>query len=93
MIDKDGDDDENWVDPGGPSGGRSRHTEGNVNDKGENMEDTPGGEKWHGKGNGAKDSRGDGKVTEDGKGKGKGEWKATEKGTERGRETVKGNVL
>jgi hypothetical protein len=49
IIDED-DDDENWVDPGGPSGGRSSPGDGNdhANNKGE--EDTQGGEKGTGKG-------------------------------------------
>jgi len=49
IIDKD-DDDENWADPGAPSGGRSRRGDGNDNDDGEVEEDTQGGEKGTGKG-------------------------------------------
>jgi len=69
MIDED-DDDENWVDPRGPSGGRSRPGNGNDNDNGEGEEDTQGGEKGTGKG----------KVTKYGKGKGKGKGKGNGKG-------------
>jgi hypothetical protein len=39
IIDKD-DDDENWVDPGAPSGGRSRPGDDNDNDDGEGEDDT-----------------------------------------------------
>jgi hypothetical protein len=64
IIDED-DDDENWADPGGPSGGRSRPGDDNDTDEGESEEDTQCGEKGTGKG----------KRTKDGKGKGKGKGK------------------
>jgi hypothetical protein len=69
IIDED-DDDENWVDPGAPSGGRSRPGDDNDNDDGEGEEDTQGGEKGTGNGKGTKDGKGKGK--EKGKGNGKG---------------------
>jgi hypothetical protein len=69
MIDED-DDDENWADPGAPSGGRSRPGDGHDNDNGEGKEDTQGGEK----------GTGNGKETKDGKGKGKGQGKRNGKG-------------
>jgi len=69
IIDVD-DDDENWVDPGAPSSGRSRPGDGNDNDDSEGEKDTQGGEKGTGKGNGTKDR----------KGKGKGKGKANSKG-------------
>jgi len=66
------DDDENWVDPGAPSGGRSRPSDGNDNDDSEGEEDMQGGEKGTRKGKGTKDGKrkGKGKATEKGKGKG-----------------------
>ena len=70
IIDED-DDDDNWADPGEPSGGRSRPGDGNDNDDGESEEDTQGGEKGTGKEKGTKDGKGKGKATENGKGKGK----------------------
>jgi hypothetical protein len=79
IIDED-DDDDNWADPGAPSGGSSRPGDGNDNDDGESEEDTQGGEKWTGKGKGTKDGKGKGKATEDGKGKGKGKGKGNGKG-------------
>jgi len=79
IIDED-DDDENWADPGAPSGGQSRPGDDNDNDNGEGEEDTQGGEKGTGKGKGTKDGKGKGKVTEDGKGKGKGKGKGHGKG-------------
>jgi hypothetical protein len=81
IIDED-DDDDNWADPGAPSGGRSRPGDGNDNDNGESEEDTQGGEKGTGKGKGIKDGRGKGRRLRTGRGKGRG----------RGRETVKGKV-
>jgi len=71
IIDED-DDDENWADPGAPSGGRSRPGDGNDNDNGECEEDTQGGEKGTGKGKGTKDvtGKGMGKGTGNGNGKG-----------------------
>jgi len=49
-IDED-DDDENWVDPGPPRGGRSHPGNGNENDNGKGEEDMQGSEKgtWKGK--------------------------------------------
>ena len=76
IIDED-DDDENWVDPGAPSGGRSRPGYGNDNDNGEGEEDTQGGEKGTGKGKGTKDGNGKGKGMGKGNGKGKGSVKQT----------------
>jgi hypothetical protein len=57
IINEDNDDD-NWADPGAPSGGRSRPSDGNHNDHGEGDEDTQGGEKGTGKGKGTKDGKG-----------------------------------
>ena len=76
IIDED-DDDDNWADPGAPSGGRSRPSDGNDHDDSEGEEDTQGGEKGTGKGNGTNDGKGKGKgkATEEGKGKGKGKRK------------------
>jgi len=73
IIDED-DENNNWADPGTPSGGRSCHGDGNDNDDSEGEEDTQGGEKGTRKGKGTKDGKGKGKgkVTEEGKGKGKG---------------------
>jgi len=65
------------LDPGAPSGGRSRPSDGNDNDDSEGGEDTQGGEKGTGKGKGTNDGKGKGKgkATEEGKGKGKGNGK------------------
>jgi hypothetical protein len=71
IIDED-DDDENWADPGAPSGGRSRPGDDNDNDDGEGEEDTQGGEKGTGKGKGTKDGKGKGKGKGKGNSKGKG---------------------
>jgi len=79
IIDED-DGDDNWADPGAPSGGRSRPGNGNDNDDGKSEEDTQGGEKRTRKGKGTKDGKGKGKATEDGKGKGKGNGKGNGKG-------------
>ena len=76
IIDED-DDDENWADPGAPSGGRSCPGDGNDNDNGESEEDTQGGEKGTGKGKGTKDVKG----KEKGKGKGNGNGKGIVKQT------------
>jgi len=57
IIDEDVDD-ENWADPGAPSGGRSRPGNGNDNDYGEGEEDTQGGDKGTVKGKGTKDRKG-----------------------------------
>jgi len=86
MINED-DDDENWVDPGGPSSGRSRVSDDNDNDDTEGEEETHGGEKGTGKGKRTKDGKGKGK------GKGKGTGKETEEGRGGGREMVMGKVL
>jgi len=82
IIDED-DDDENWADPGGPSGGRSRPCNGNDSDDSEGEEDTQGGEKGTRKGNSTKDGKGKGKgkATEEGKGKGNGKGKGIVKQT------------
>jgi hypothetical protein len=69
-IDED-EDDENWADPGAPSGGRSCLGDDNDNDDGEGEEDTQGGENKTGKGKGTKVGKGTGK----GKGKGNSKWK------------------
>jgi len=79
IIDED-DDDENWADPGAPSGRKSRPGDDNENDNGEGEEDTQGGEKGTGKGKGTQHGKGKGKATEDGKGKGKGKGKGNGKG-------------
>jgi hypothetical protein len=49
LIDED-DVDDNWAEPGAPSGGRSHLANGNGNDDSEGEEYTQGGEKWTGKG-------------------------------------------
>jgi len=71
IIDED-DDDENWVDPGGPSSGRSCPGDDNDNDEGAGDEDMQSVEEGTGKGKRTKDGQGKGKATEAGKGKGKG---------------------
>jgi len=76
IIDAD-DDDENWADPGVPSGGRSHPGDGNDNDNGEGEEDTQGGGKGTGKGKGTKDGKGIGMGKGKGNGKGKGIVKQT----------------
>jgi len=70
IIDDD-DDDENWADPGAPSGGQSPPGDDNDNDDGEGAEDAQGGEKGTGKVKGTKDGKGKRK----GKGKGNGKRK------------------
>jgi hypothetical protein len=86
IIDED-DDDENWADPGGSSGGRSRPGDGNANNESKGEDDTQGGEKGTGKGMGTKDGKekgkekGKGKAMEKGKGKGNGKWKGIVKQT------------
>jgi len=74
------DDDENWADPGAPSGGGSRPGDANDNDNGEDEEDMQGGEEGTGNGKGTKDGKGKGKATEDGKGTGKGKGMGNGKG-------------
>jgi len=64
------DDDENWVDPGVRSVGRSRPGDCTDNDDGEGEEDTQGAEKETGKRKDTKDAKG--KWQGNGKGKGKG---------------------
>jgi len=71
------DDDENWADPGVPSGGRSHPGNGNDNDNGEGEEDIQCGEKGTRKGKGTKDGKGRGKGKGKGNGKGKGIVKQT----------------
>jgi len=66
------DDDENWADPGAPSGGQSPPGDENYNDNSEGEEDTQGSEKGTGKGKGTKDGKGKGKGKGRGNGKGKG---------------------
>jgi len=78
IIDQD-DDDDNWADPGGASGGRSRSGDDNDNDDGESEEDTQGGEKRTGNGKGTTAGKGKRKTTVDGKGKGKGMGKGNSK--------------
>ena len=72
IIDEDDDDDE-WVDPRAPGGGRSRPGDCNDSDDGDGEEDTQGGEKENGNRKEAKGWKGKQKASEDGKGK----WKAT----------------
>jgi hypothetical protein len=78
-------DDDNWPDPGAPSGGRRSPSAVNDNDDSQGEEDTQGGEKGTGKGKGTKDGKGKGnwKATEEGKGNGKGngKWKGIVKQT------------
>jgi len=71
LIDEE-DVDENWADPGAPSGGRCRPGDETGNDYGEGEEDKQGGEKGTGKGKGTKDGKGKGKGKGKGHGKGKG---------------------
>jgi len=71
IIDED-EDDENWADPGAPSGGWSRPGDDNDNDDGEGEEDMQGGEKGTREGKGTKDGKGKGKGKGKGNGKGKG---------------------
>ena len=82
IIDED-DDDENWADPGLPSGGSSHA--GNDNDyyDSEGEKDTHGGENGTGKGKGTKDGKGkvNGKAMEEKKGKGNGKGKGIVKKT------------
>jgi len=82
IIDED-DDDENWADPGAPTGGWSSPGVGNDNDDCEGEEDTHGGEKGTGKGIGTQDGMGQwkGKTMEEGKGKGNGKGKSIVKQT------------
>jgi hypothetical protein len=54
-ITNEDDDDDTWVCPSAPNGGRSRPGDGNDNDDGASEEDTQGGEKRTGKGKGTKD--------------------------------------
>jgi len=70
IIDND-DDDENWADSRAPSGWRSRLSDGIGNDNGEGEDDTQAHRKGTRKGNGSKNWKAKGKVTQDGKGKGK----------------------
>jgi hypothetical protein len=62
IIDEDHDDDENWADPGAPSGGRSQPGDGNHNDNSEGGEDMEGGEKGTGKGKGTQAWNGKGRA-------------------------------
>jgi hypothetical protein len=73
IIDVD-DDEENCADPGAPSGGRSRPSDGNDNENSAGEEDMQGSEKGTGKGKGTNNgkAKGKGNATEEGKGKGKG---------------------
>jgi hypothetical protein len=71
------DDDDNWADPGAPSGGRSRRGNGNDNDNGEGEEDLQGGEKGTGKGKGKREGKENGNGKRKGNGKGKGIVKRT----------------
>jgi len=73
----DDDEDDNWADPGAPSGGKSHPGDFNDNDNGEGEEDTQGGEKGTRKGKGTKDGQGKGKGKVKGNGKGKGIVKQT----------------
>jgi len=71
------DDDDNWLDHGAPSGGRSCRSDGNENDDSESEEEMQGGDKRTGEGKRTKDGKGKGKrkAMENGKGKGKGNGK------------------
>jgi len=82
IIDED-DDDDNWADPGVPSGGKSRPSDPNYNDDSKCEKDTQGSEQGPGKGKGTKDGKGKGKgkATEEGKGKGNGKGKGIVKQT------------
>jgi hypothetical protein len=71
------DNDVNWADPGAPNGGRSNPGDVNDIDNGECEEDTHGGEKDTGKGNGTMDWKGTAKGMGKGNGKGKGIVKLT----------------
>jgi len=98
IIEEDADD-ENWADPGAPSGERSCLGAGNVNDNGKGEENTLGGEKGTGEKKGTQDCKGKGKATEDGKGKGQGKgnghWKgkATEEWKGKGKGNGKGKFI
>jgi hypothetical protein len=81
IIDED-DDDDTWVDPGTPSGGRSRPSHGNDNDDSKGEEDTQSSEIGTGKGKGTKDGKGKGK------GKATNKWKGKGKGNGKGKGTV-----
>jgi hypothetical protein len=76
IIDED-DDDDNWADPGAPSGGRSRPGNGNDNDDGESEEGMQGAANGTGKGKGIKDGKGKGNGQGIGNGTGKGIGKRT----------------
>ena len=65
-------DDDNWADPGAPSGGRSRPGDRNDNDNGERNEDTQGAQMGPGKWKGTKDGNGKGMGKGKGNCKGKG---------------------
>jgi hypothetical protein len=56
ILDKD-DDDDYWVDPAAPTGGRRHRGDGNDNVDGESEEHTHGSEKRTGKGKGARDEK------------------------------------
>jgi len=71
IIDED-DDDDNWEDPGAPSGGRSRRGDGYDNDDREGQEDTRGGEQVTRKAKETNDGTGKGKGMEKGNSKEKG---------------------
>jgi len=77
------DDDENWADPGGPSGGRSPPGDGDDNDDSEGEEDMHGGEKGTRKRKVTKEGKEKvkKKATEEGKGKGIGQGKGMVKQT------------
>jgi len=79
IIDED-DDDEDWADPGTPSGGRSCLGYDNDKDDGEGEDDTQGGEKRTGKWKGTDLGKGKGKATGDRQGKGKGNGNGHRKG-------------
>jgi hypothetical protein len=83
VIIEEDDNDENWVDAAGLSGGRSHPSDANNNDDSEGEEDPQGGEKGTGKEKGTKggNGTGKGKATEEGKGKGNGKEKGIVKQT------------
>jgi hypothetical protein len=89
----DGEDDDNWADPGAPRGGKSCAGDGMDNYNGESEEDTQGGEKVTGKGKGTQDGKGKGKATEDRKGKGKGMGKGKGKGKDIVKYTPEGDDI
>jgi len=83
IIEEDNDN-KNWVDPGGPSSGRSHPHNGDYDHEGEGEQDRQGGDAGTRKGKGRKNGKITWKATQDRKGKGMGKRKGNGKG--------KGNV-